>query len=270
MTRRLGPVDMIGLTIVAEHYGIRMDDLAEMFAISRRSAYRRAQRWREAGMVAAIGVRPVPGPTWVFIRKSAAEALLGFPVHSWAPTPKMADHVRTVLRVRLALVGMDLDRWVSERVLRSEVGRVKAGESRPHIHDGRWLDSEGRWWAVEVELTAKNLAAAKTAVYKAAHTAKAAELDGLIYYCRTEWINTDGTTRRSDQIHTVVREAAGYAMDQIDGLSFRVAKLEEVLTTNNKDENAHARPGLRVIEGGASDHGNQDGTRGDTGKAASS
>src|SRR5262245_4099789 len=138
MTIRLGPRDMVGLTVLAEHYGAPVNLVAEMLGVSTWRAYEIVRRWRGAGMASNRDVRPVPGPSWVFPTRSAAELLLGFPVQPWKPTPKMANHVTTVLRVRLALVGVDLDRWICERRLRSESGTPERGRPRGHIHDGRY------------------------------------------------------------------------------------------------------------------------------------
>ncbi|MFI9414937.1 hypothetical protein [Nocardia gamkensis] len=239
---RLGPRDMESLTVIAEHYGTPLDVLAEMHGVSMRSAYRMAQRWREARMIAALGCRPVPGPTWVVPTRSAAEALLGFTVRHWAPTPKMAGHVTTVLRVRLALVGLDLDRWICERTLRNGIGPTKLGAPRPHIHDGRFLTAEGEWWAVEVELSPKNLATARTAVAKAHQAAKTSGCEGLIYYCRGE------------AVKNVIREAA-QRVDTSDGPRMRLADVDQLLAQPAASD---ARPSLRLVVGGAASHEHPD------------
>lgn len=238
---RLSPRDMVVLTILAEMYGAPMDLVALLLGVSLNRAYRIVKKWAEAHLVSGLRVRPVPGPNWVFVTKSAAEALLGRSVRYWVPTPKMADHVATVIRVRMALVGTDLARWTSERELRGEIPPAKAGESRPHIHDGRYLDAEGRLWAVEVELTAKNAGAAKAAVYKAWSAAKAADCDGLIYYCR------------GAAIKNVIRTAAA-ELNLSDGPRMRLADVDELLAPATP---VGVRPGFRLIAGGAADHTTQ-------------
>jgi hypothetical protein len=191
----------------------------------------------------------------VFPTRSATEGLTGLSTQFWTPTPKMAAHVRTVLELRLALVGLDLERWISERELRAQVGPVRAGEARPHIHDGRYYDQQGRLWAVEVELTAKNAAAARIAVAKAKQAAAKANCDKLIYYCRT------------GEIRNVVAEAARAAAG-VEGPSIRVATLAEAFGTTSTVPGS--RPGLSLIEGGASDRINQAAPGGrDTGEAVS-
>lgn len=255
---RIGPRQMTVLTILAFMYGAPLDAVAQMLGVRMSSAYRHVAKWREAKLISSLKVRPVPGPTWVFPTRSAIEGLTGLSTQFWTPTPKMAAHVRAVLDVRLALVGLDLDRWISERELRAQVGPVKAGESRPHIHDGRFYTSEGEFWAVEVELTAKNAAAARIAVAKAKQAAGKADCDKVIYYCRNGEI--------SNVIKVAARAASG-----VDGPSVRVAALAEVLGDTTTTSTARSlRPGLSVIEGGASDHINQAAFVGrDTGEAVS-
>ncbi|NMN99288.1 hypothetical protein [Antrihabitans stalactiti] len=181
----LGPRDMDALLWLAEMYGQPMTVVAGLLDVDIHNAYRIVRRWRAAGMVAKAGYRPVPGPSWVFPTRSAAEGLLDSYVRYWIPTAKMAAHHSTVGWVRLALTGPSLDRWTSERLLRLEVGPAKAGETRKHIHDGRYTDDLGKRWAVEVELTEKSKTAGELAVRMAYETARDAGLDGLIYYYRT-------------------------------------------------------------------------------------
>lgn len=252
----LSPRDMVVLTVLAEHYGAPLDVVARMLGVSLPSAYRIVRKWRGAHMVSNLKIRPVPGPTWVFPTKSAVEALLPFWVRYWTPTPKMAAHVVTVLEARLALVGLDLDRWISERELRAQSGPVKPGEPRPHVHDGRWLDSSGDWRAIEIELTVKGPQVAKAAVArakKAAHGVCA----GITYYCADPEITDrygNPTGQRSDEIRNLIRAAARETAS-VEGPSVRVAGLSELLP----DRDSAVRPGLTVIAGGAADHGPQAG-----------
>lgn len=234
---------MAVLTVLAEMYGAPLDRVAVMLGVSIKNVYRHTAKWRAAHMISGLKIRPVPGPTWAFPTRAAVEALLPFYARFWTPSPKMAAHVTTVLDVRLALVGMELDRWISERQLRAEQERPKAGTARGHVHDGRYYKTDGSLWAVEVELTAKNAAAARAAVVRAKHAAVGCE--GLIYYCRT------------GEIRTVITEAARFAADAVDGPPIRVADLAEVLAPKPA-ETGPVRPGLTVIEGGASDHTSPD------------
>ncbi|MFD4432070.1 hypothetical protein [Nocardia sp. NPDC058497] len=257
MSIRLSPRDMVGLTILAEMYGAPMDVVGEMLGVSSSRTYRIVSKWAAAGMISDRRPRPVLGPSWIFPTKSTAEALLGRPVRYWVPTPKMAAHTKAVFQLRLALTGMDLDRWISERVLRGEVGMVQAGQSRPHIHDGRYYTTAGDLWAVEVELTAKSIAVARSSVFQALRVAKAAECVGLRYYCRGE------------AVKTVIRTAAsGLNADDLPQL--RLVDLDEFLASQKAESSSSdLRPGLRVIAGGAADHNTQVTARTENGKAVS-
>ncbi|MBV7702347.1 hypothetical protein NOVA_06150 [Nocardia nova] len=254
---RIGPRQMTVLTILAYMYGAPVDLVAQMLGKSMRHTYRDVQHWREAGLISPLRVRPVPGPTWVFPTRPAVESLTGLSTRYWTPTPKMAAHVRTVLEVRLALAGLDLDRWISERELRSQVGPVKAGESRPHIHDGRFYSTEGPLWAVEVELSPKTPAAARIAVAKAKFAAGKAGCNKVIYYCKT------------GEIKNLIKSSA-LAVESVEGPPVRVATVAEVLEPSPfTGASAGSRPGLSLIEGGASDHFNQADNGRHTGEAVS-
>uniref|UniRef100_UPI003F49A314 hypothetical protein n=1 Tax=Nocardia sp. CA-095871 TaxID=3239971 RepID=UPI003F49A314 len=234
--KQLSPRDMVVLTVLAEMYGAPLDLVAQMLGVSRDRTYKVLRKWTAAGMISDLRVTPVPGSAWVFTTRSAGEALTGRAMRAWMPTPKMAAHVRTTLQLRLALVGLDLDRWISERALRSEVGPTRAGQPRPHIHDGRFITSSGELRAVEVELTPKNLTAAKSSMAQSVKAAAVAGCDRVTYYCRGE------------AVKSVIRSAAG-ALDLSDGPDVRLTDLDELLAKASSP-----RPELRVIEGGASDH----------------
>lgn len=239
MSIRLGPRDIQSLTVIAEHYGTPLDLVAQMHGIGMRSAYRMVQRWREANLIAPL-VRPVPGPSWVVPTTATAEALLGFPVRHWAPRLKMVDHVTTVFRTRLALVGMDSARWVSERELRHEVGPTRPGVARPHIHDGRWRTAEGEWWAVEVELSPKtSRAVARSAMLGARQAAERAGCAGLTYYYR------------GAQVKNCILEAA-QGMDPKAGPPVTLRDLDEMLPERPAVKATRKpRTPLRLVVGGA-------------------
>ncbi|WP_040698892.1 hypothetical protein [Nocardia vinacea] len=241
MSIRFSPRDMAGLTILAEMYGAPMDVVAEMLGVSINRAYRITAKWAAARMISDRRMRPVPGPSWVFPTKAAAEALLGRSVRHWVPTPKMVAHTKAVFQLRLALTGMDLDRWISERQLRSEVGLLKAGQPRPHIHDGRYITAAGDLWAVEVELTAKSISTARNSVAQALHVADSANCAGLTFYCRGE------------ATKNVIRTAAA-GLGRPDGPKLTLTDLDELLAKKHTESSPAPRPGLRVIAGGAADH----------------
>lgn len=239
MSIRLRPRDIAGVTVLAEHYGAPLDLVAAMHGVSMRSAYRMAQRWHEAGLIAPLGFRPVPGPTWVVPTTATAEAFLGFPARHWVPTRKMVDHVTTVLQVRLALVGLDSERWISERALRHEVGPTKPGTPRPHIHDGRWLTSNDEWWAVEVELSPKTShSVARASVLGARQAAERSGCAGLTYFYRGE------------RVKNIIREVA-QALDLSSGPRVTLRDLDELLP-ERPAVNATPKPRtpLRLVVGG--------------------
>lgn len=257
-SRRLTPRDMRVLTILAEMYGAPLDRVAGMLGVQMSSAYRTVAKWREAHMVSGLNIRPVPGRSWVFPSRAAVEALLPYTARFWTPTPKMAAHVSTVLDLRLALVGQDLDRWVPERQLRAELGMPKPGQPRGHVHDGRFYKSTGELVAVEVELTAKDITAARAAVAGAIAAARKAECAEVRYYVKTVWTDRDGRVmRRSDEIRNVIVAAVKSIPRGADDPAVRVAALEDALPVEADKPAESSQPGLRVIEGGASDHGDQ-------------
>ncbi|MEV6070050.1 hypothetical protein AB0L82_26190 [Nocardia sp. NPDC052001] len=235
MSIHLSPRDMAGATILAEQYGAPMDAVAAMLGVGLNGMYRIASKWQRAHLISKRRVRPVPGPSWIFPTKVSAEMLLGRAVRYWVPTPMMAAHTKAVFELRTALTGMDLDRWISERLLRAEVGLVEAGQSRPHIHDGRYYTSGGDLWAVEVELSPKDPRAARSAVFQALQVARQADCAGLTYYCR------------GDEVKNVIRSAAK-GLDLSSGPKLTLLDLEEVIHPR-KAETA-GKSGLRVIKGG--------------------
>ncbi|MEV0436932.1 hypothetical protein [Nocardia sp. NPDC050413] len=247
MSGNLTPREMLLLTVLAEMYGAPLDLVALMLGVTESRAYRIVRKLRSLKVVSELGMRPVPGPSWITPTKATADALLGRPTKYWMPSPKMAAHTRTVLEVRLALVGLDLDRWISERQLRGEIPIAKPGETRPHIHDGRYINNHGELIAVEVELTAKNLKAAKTAVAQAVQAARASDCAGLIYYYRGPAVKSVLTKAVAEL------NAAGHFENA--GLRMRSADVDaELLKRPTKPAASDLRPGLRVIAGGAADH----------------
>ncbi|MGY2063208.1 hypothetical protein ACW9HQ_50660, partial [Nocardia gipuzkoensis] len=138
-----------------------------------------------------------------------------------------------------------------ERVIRNQLGGpLRAGQRRPHIHDGRYFDPEGRLWAVEVELTAKNDAIAQVTIADAYEQAQVASCYGLYYYCRTQAVKN--IVSRIGQ--TVVNGSP-------NGPKLKLADVDEVIeaaeTARAEARLANAiarRAALRVIDGGASDH----------------
>ncbi|MDO3651178.1 hypothetical protein [Nocardia mangyaensis] len=241
MSVRLSPRDMVALTILTEMYGAPLDVVAAMLGVSINRAYRITAKWEAARMLSARRVRPVPGPSWVVPTRSAAESLLGRPTRFWVPSPKMAAHTKAVLQLRLALVGLDLDRWVSERQLRSEVSPTAPGQVRTHIHDGRFYTEAGDLIAVEVEVTTKNAAQARTAMWQALRAAEAAECTAVHYYAS------------KPEIRALLRRTAS-ELDLSTGPRPVLFDLDKALGLVQADTDTAAgeRAGLRVITGGIS------------------
>lgn len=240
MSVRLSPRDMVALTILSEMYGAPLDVVALMLGVSINRAYRITKKWESARMLSARRVRPVPGPSWVVPTRATAESLLGKPTRFWLPSPKMAAHTEAVLKLRLALVGLDLDRWVSERQLRAEVPPVAAGKARTHIHDGRFYSDDGSLVAVEVELTTKNASQAKSTMWQALRAAEQAGCSEVRYYTN------------KPEIRELLRRAAS-SLDMSTGPTARLFDLNKALGLDQADETdtaAGERAGLRVITGG--------------------
>lgn len=234
--------DMRGATIVAEHYGAPLDWVARILETSIENTRRITKRWRESGLMDPTVSKPVPGHSWIYPTTASAEALLGHPVRHWRPRPMMAAHNLAVLQLRLALVGPELGRWVSERTLRYEAGSAARGQRRLHVHDGHFITDSGRPWAVEVELTRKPSMAAKTAVFGAYQAALSADAAGLTYYCR------------GAAVKKAVQEARN-ALTTVPSCTLRVADLDEDALAPAFPELFPAggsRPGLTLIAGGSS------------------
>lgn len=243
MSVRLSPRDMVALTILAEMYGAPLDLVAQMLGVSINRAYRITAKWEAAQMLSKRRVRPVPGPSWVVPTRSAAESLLGKPTRFWVPSPKMAAHTKAVLQLRLALVGLDLDRWIPERQLRAEVSPTATGQARTHIHDGRYVTKAGDLVAVEVEVTTKNRAQAKLAMWQALRAAEAAGCTEVHYFANRQEIK--------DLLHRTAGE-----LDLSTGPVPKLFDLDKTLglaqAETDFDTAAGERAGLRVITGGIS------------------
>ncbi|MFI8978450.1 hypothetical protein ACIGO9_36610 [Nocardia asteroides] len=218
---RLSPRDMWALQWVAEMYAVPMSVLAALLGTSEQNAYRVASRWKSAGMLPSKKTyRPIPGSQWVVPSSDVATSLLGFHCSAWVPGPKNANHLSITAQVRIALAGNkpgEEDSWVSERVLRYSNRPESFGGARPHLHDGHYTDDLGRLHAIEVELTRKGSADAKTKVRAAYEAAKKAGAASLIYYA-----TPDAGARVVTAAKAVLRPAA-------DDPEFRVRPLDELI-----------------------------------------
>jgi hypothetical protein len=176
--------DVSGLLFAAEMYGVQLDQLAVLLAVSEVRARALAARWREQGY--AGSARLGPGRPWVWLTRAGLLAC-GLPYRPAPPALARLAHLRAVTAVRIALESAPGYKgagayWRSERRLRARMGsRVPL---REHLPDGEvhWPDAGGApvgeapvgeaaageaaaapvWagecWAIEAELTRKTVA----------------------------------------------------------------------------------------------------------------
>ena len=156
--------DSTGLAFVAEMYGVQLDQLAALLALTGRQARALAARWSDRGL-ADSGVLS-PGLPWVWLTRAGLQACGAHYAAAPPALPRLA-HVRAVTAVRLVLEATPAYaeagvHWRSERKLRARLGG-RLG-SRDHLPDAEvhWPDAApvpwaGECWAVEVELTAKTI-----------------------------------------------------------------------------------------------------------------
>ena len=159
---RLSQRDIDVFLLCAEHYAVPYDLLAEALGIDRDHVGHLMFRWRRSGYMATG--RLGPGPLWCWLTRDGMAATgLGFP----ATRPALARlaHSRAVLAARLWLASGQVWTesqawWHSERRLRADRPMNATG----HIPDAEihWPSIDGspyggQVWAVEVELTPKQL-----------------------------------------------------------------------------------------------------------------
>jgi hypothetical protein len=162
---RRGGADGAALIFVAEMYGVQVDQLAALLAVTPRRAAAVIARWRAAGTADAAVLSP--GPRWVWVTR-AGLAACGLPYRPAAPGLSRLAHLRAVTAARLALAAtpqFDAGRayWRSERRLRARIGgRIGLREHVPdgevHWPDGAAVAWAGECWAIEAELTPKTSA----------------------------------------------------------------------------------------------------------------
>ena len=137
--------DVAGLLFTAEMYGVQLDQLAVLLAVSEVRARALAARWREQGY--AESARLGPGRPWVWLTRDGLLAC-GLPYRPSPPALSRLAHLRAVTAVRLALESTPGylaagAYWRSERRLRARMGsRVPL---REHLPDGEvhWPDAGG-------------------------------------------------------------------------------------------------------------------------------
>ncbi len=155
--------DLDGLVFTAEMYGVQLDQLAALLAVSEERARAAGARWRARGYAGTA--RLGPGKPWIWLTRPGLAAC-GLSYTCVPPALSRLAHIRAVAAIRLALESSGTyrtaaARWRSERNLRDRIGNVGASE---HIPDGEvhWPDTAdvpyaGECWAIEAELTAKTV-----------------------------------------------------------------------------------------------------------------
>ncbi|WP_406237512.1 hypothetical protein [Nocardia sp. NBC_01009] len=194
------------LAALVDMHGMQVDVLAEFLSFnSLSSAYDLADALLKRRMVHPL-LSVQRGRAWVYPKREVAERYLGWRPKDWKPPLMFANHYRAVAQARVMLVGSAPQLWVSERVLRrraevaafeSKSGHIVFSDGRsphkgrPHVHDGRFLgEVEGQhgWWALEIELSAKDRVHMDTALQGAIRAARDSEDEavlGLLYLCRS-------------------------------------------------------------------------------------
>lgn len=145
-------------------YGVQLDHLAALLAVTPRRAAAVVARWRAAGTANAAVLSS--GPRWIWLTR-AGLAACGLQYRTAVPGLSRLAHLRAVTAARLALAATPQfaagrAHWRSERRLRARIGgRIGL---REHVPDGEvhWPDCTGMaWagecWAIEAELTGKTL-----------------------------------------------------------------------------------------------------------------
>lgn len=150
---------------VGEMYGVQLDQLGTMLAVTEQRAAAIARRWRRQRY--ADSARLGPGRPWIWLTRPGLAAC-GLPYTATAPALSRLAHIRAVTSVRLAVQATSGyasggGYWRSERRLRARAGgRVGLREHLPdgeiHWPDGASVAWAGECWAVEAELTRKTVA----------------------------------------------------------------------------------------------------------------
>jgi hypothetical protein len=156
--------EVAGMLFTGEMYGLQLDQLAAVLAVSEARARAVAARWRARRH--AESARLGPGRPWIWLTKSGL-ACCGLPYAPAPPALSRLAHIRAVTAVRLALESAESYRaadahWRSERRLRARIGG-RLG-LREHLPDAEvhWPDTApvawaGECWAIEAELTPKTV-----------------------------------------------------------------------------------------------------------------
>ena len=218
--------DAAGMLFAGEMYGLQLDQLAAVLAVSETRARAVAARWRARRH--ADSARLGPGGPWIWLTK-AGLACCGLPYAAAAPALSRLAHIRAVAAVRLALESAADYRaadahWRSERRLRARVGG-RLG-LREHLPDGEvhWPDTAavawaGECWAIEAELTPKTVR--RTAVIMAELLSRTGD-----YGCPVAQARVPGQPPRHARVLYVcappARHTVARARDTLGGAAARI------------------------------------------------
>jgi hypothetical protein len=161
-TVRFSQRDIDGLLLLGEHYGAPQDLLAEWLGVGHLRANAIMARWRRTGYVETGQLGS--GPPWNWLTRDGMQATgLGFP--ATPPTLGRIAHHRAILAARLWLTSTPA--WADGQAWWHSERRILA--ERPLRRGGHHPDAEIHWpdidgspyagqiWAIEVELSAKQL-----------------------------------------------------------------------------------------------------------------
>lgn len=153
--------DLRGLSLIAQHYAAPYDLLAADLGVTGHRLRGIIARWKRAGLVDSAPLTRNRGWTWA---TPYGLERLGYPWKAAEPRLGRLAHHRAVLAVRLhAEAGQHYRergaQWRSEREIRAAIPAVPAPG---HLVDAEIIwpgtaTDPGQTWAVEVELTPKDL-----------------------------------------------------------------------------------------------------------------
>jgi hypothetical protein len=182
---RLTQRDIDGLVLCAEHGGAPYDLLAAALDVTPARLRAIVTRWRQAGYAATW--RLGPGPAWCWLTRAGMN-LCGFDYPATRPALARLAHLRAVLAVRIDMTGRadwqaNPPWWHSERRIRAHhhaAGAPHRPDAEIHWPSRDGQPNEGQVWAIEVELTPKQIGRAITIMD--ALVDPAAGYDRVIYY----------------------------------------------------------------------------------------
>lgn len=149
---RLTERDVEVMTFLADHYGLRKDQLSKLLGpISERTVRALIDRWVRGGLVNRRTIF-AGDHAWLWPTRAGLN-LAPLKLPYWEPRPGILDHVYWVSETRFRVAARHPNaEWISERRLRAEAG----GANRPeHMPDALVLRGD-RKIAIEVQLAQKS------------------------------------------------------------------------------------------------------------------